>query len=90
MNDVFVAAASRVAVAEVGGEAVLLDLQTGQYYGVNEVGTRIWELVQEPRSLESIVDELERQYEVGRDLLETDAGKFLEQLLDHDLVERKQ
>jgi len=37
-------------------EAVILDLKSGVYYGLNDVGTRIWHLIQEPKTLNEIQD----------------------------------
>ena len=49
-DDTLVAVADH-ASCELGGEAVLLDLTTGVYYGLDPVGTRVWRLLQQPRSL---------------------------------------
>jgi hypothetical protein len=63
---------SRVKVAddtlfqELSGETVLLELSRGVYYGLDEVGTRIWNLLAEGRSLEETVDVLVEEYDVDR------------------------
>ena len=53
--DLQVVASSAVATADLGGESVLLDPVSGRYFGLNEVGTRIFELLSEPRSIADIV-----------------------------------
>jgi hypothetical protein len=49
---------------ELSGETVLLELSRGVYYGLDEVGTRIWNLLAEGRSLEETVDVLVEEYDV--------------------------
>jgi hypothetical protein len=49
---------------ELGGEAVVLDLGSGVYYGLNETGARIWSLIAEPISVFEICHTLESEYEV--------------------------
>jgi hypothetical protein len=47
-----------VVFRELEGEAVLLNLETGVYFGLNEVGTRIWSLLQERVSLKQVLERL--------------------------------
>lgn len=59
---------------EVGGEAVLLDLASEQYFGLDPVGTRIWELIDGQASLRSIHSVLRTEYDadperIGEDLI---------------------
>lgn len=49
---------------DLGGEAVILDLASGTYYGLNEVGTRIWSLLAEGRGEGAIAAALTDEYEV--------------------------
>lgn len=73
--------------ADLDKEAVILHLQAGVYFGMNEVAARVWSLIQEPRRLEAIVDALTEEFEVERDRCETDAKKLLGDFLDHGLAE---
>ncbi len=62
-------------MTEVEGEAILLNLENGQYYGLDEVGTRMWSLLAQHRAVEpavrAMVDEYDvEEAEVRRDLLE--------------------
>jgi hypothetical protein len=50
--------------SHVGDEVVILNLTTGVYHGLNEVGSRIWSLIEEPKSLQSIQEILLAEYEV--------------------------
>lgn len=48
---------------EVASEAVLLSLDTGEYFGLNEVAASVWRLIQVPRSLFELRDALLEEYE---------------------------
>jgi hypothetical protein len=72
---------------EVSGETVLLDLDSEQYFGLDEVGTRIWALLKEGRGVDAIVDTLLAEYEVEREQLEADVRELLAALLEAGLIE---
>ena len=72
---------------EVGGETVLLDLASEQYFGLDEVGTRIWGLLNEGQGVGAIVDALLAEYAVERGQLEDDVRELLTALLDAGLIE---
>lgn len=73
--------------SELGGEAVILSLINGVYYGLDPVGARIWQLVQEPVTLEQIRDVLRAEYNVEAAELRVDIRELLEQLAEHGLIE---
>ena len=52
-----------VVFRELEGEAVLLDLESGTYFGLNAVGTRIWSLIQERDSLRAVLDAITDEYD---------------------------
>jgi hypothetical protein len=87
------ATASRVVVAqdqvscEVGGEVVILQLDTGTYYGLDPVGSRIWALLQQPRTLGEIRDALVAEYAVAPARLERDVLRLLVRLERAGLIE---
>lgn len=82
-----IAARSQHVSADLEGEAVILDLERGRYYGLNEVGARVWSLVQEPRSVSEIRDCILREYAVDAGRCEADLLALLGQLLRKQLVE---
>lgn len=77
---------SEVLSQEVNGETVLLDLQGECYFGLNEVGTRIWQLLQGESSVGETLDTLSGEYEVSREQLENDVGELLDKLNEAGLV----
>ncbi|MEW6637015.1 MAG: lasso peptide biosynthesis PqqD family chaperone [Actinomycetota bacterium] len=73
--------------SDLGGEAAILDLKGGTYYGLDEVGHRIWGLIQQPRSVREIRDVLVEEYDVEPDRCERDVVALLQRLADEGLVE---
>lgn len=73
--------------SDLAGEAVILHLRSGRYYGLANVGARIWYLMSEPRRIAEIRDVIMHEYDVGRDRCEQDVVSLLEQLAAEGLVE---
>ena len=71
---------------EVSGEMVLLDLKSEEYLGLNEVGARIWQLLQDGKDLREIGDILVGEYDVSRDELDSDINRLVGELRDAGLV----
>lgn len=69
------------------GEAVILDTDAGEYYGLNEVGARIWTLLQEPMTFSALVDALLDEYTIGRDQCEAEVRALLGQMLEKNLLD---
>ncbi len=76
-----------VVARDVGGEVVLLDLASGTYFGLDSVGARIWQLLEEDgRTLAEACDVVIQEYEVARDVLEHDVLELARQLAEHGLI----
>jgi len=67
-------------------EAVVLSLKDGVYYGLNDVGARIWELIQTPRIVSSICSVLEEEYEVDSQQCQEEVLALLTQLQEWELL----
>lgn len=72
--------------SELAGELVLLDPQSGIYYGLNQVGARVWSLIQEPTTVARVRDALMDEFDVDPLRCEVDVIGILEQLAAHRLV----
>jgi hypothetical protein len=83
---------SRVVVSDdvvsrdLEGEAVILNLESGTYFGLDSVGTRIWLLLQENGSLRRAFEVVLREYEVSSEKLEGDILRLVEELRSKGLV----
>lgn len=74
-------------MAKVQNETVVLQVASGQYFGLNEIGTRIWNLIQSPTALSGLIDELMLDYDVAPGELEADVISLLEELRAAQLAE---
>ena len=72
---------------DLAGEAALLNLKSGVYFGLNQVGARIWHALQEPTSLAEIRAAILREYEVEPEELDADLSELLSDLAQHGLIE---
>jgi hypothetical protein len=75
-----IALAPDVISQEVSGETVLLDLESENYFGLDEVGTRIWQLIKETNDLNSIYNTLLGEYEVSGERLQQDLTVLLSEI----------
>ena len=73
--------------ADLGGEAAILNLKNGVYYGLDSVAARVWNLIQQPRTFRELRDILIEEYDVERPRLESDLQNLLNQLADEQLVQ---
>jgi hypothetical protein len=75
---------------EVSGETVLLDLESENYFGLDEVGTRIWQLIKETGDLQAIYNTLLDEYEVEEQRLQTDLEALLSEIAGLGLITLKE
>jgi hypothetical protein len=71
---------------DVAGEAVILNLDSGVYYGLNAVGARVWGLIQEPKTVSELVSSLVEIYDVSAERCEIDLFSLLQDLADKELI----
>ncbi len=88
-RDSSVVATSEQASSELEGEAVILNLKSGLYYGLNPVGASIWNLLQQPRTVSEIRDAILAEYSVEPQQCERDLLELLQQLEALGLIEVK-
>jgi hypothetical protein len=75
-----------VVFRDLQGEAVILHLGTGIYFGLDEVGTRAWQLIVEHRPLAEVCALLAAEFDAPADRIERDITAFVDQLLAKDLL----
>jgi hypothetical protein len=73
--------------ADLDGEMVILNFGSGVYYGLDAVGARVWQLIQEPRVVESIRNTLLEEYEVESERCERELFSLLQQLATEGLIQ---
>jgi Coenzyme PQQ synthesis protein D (PqqD) len=85
-RSIVVAARDHVS-CDLAGEAVILGVKSGIYYGLNAVGARIWNLIQEPKLVDAVCKTILEEYDVEAERGERDILALLEDLLTNGLVE---
>lgn len=85
-HSTIVATKSQVS-SDLGGEVAILDLKAGTYYGLDAVGARVWELIQEPKEVVEVRDTILEEYKVEPDRCERDVITLLQRLADEGLIE---
>ena len=74
---------------DLAGEAAILNVKNGVYYGLDPVGARIWNLMQEPRVVAEIQNAITDEYDVEPERAGRDLFGLLEKLLAEGLIEVK-
>jgi hypothetical protein len=74
---------------DLSGEVVILNLADGVYYGLNAVGARIWQMIEEPRSVSEIHRSLLEEYDIDPQVCEIQLFTLLRDLAAHGLLEVK-
>ena len=73
---------------KVSGEMVILDLNSESYFGLNETGCRIWQLLEADYTKPDILQTLTDEFEVSKQELETDLQALLEALESAGLIQQ--
>jgi|WetSurMetagenome_2_1015567.scaffolds.fasta_scaffold690238_2 hypothetical protein len=88
LHSVVVAAQNQVSTG-LEGEVVILNLQSGVYFGLKGVGARIWDLIKEPLPANAICEAILSEFDVNREQCEQDVLKILENMRESGLIEVK-
>ncbi len=83
---IFVSTSSAVLSQELDGEMVLLHLDREHYYGLNEAGARMWQLLSQGKSTDEVIQELLGEYEVDEETLRGDLSRLISQLSAAELA----
>jgi Coenzyme PQQ synthesis protein D (PqqD) len=86
LNDTVSATQGQIS-SDLAGEAVILDLASGVYYGLNEVGARIWHLIQQPQTIQSVQHTLLQEYDVDAEMCTQDLLQLLQELQATGLIQ---
>ena len=71
---------------EIDGEVVMLSIENSEYYGMDRVGSHIWEKIKEPISFKQLVNNLIKEYNVNEQQCIKDTTIFITNLLDKKLI----
>lgn len=73
---------------ELDNNQIMMHLEKGKYFGLNPVGKRIWELIEQPRTSEELVDTLLSEYNVPEEQCRLEVKNFLEKAIHHDIIRK--
>jgi len=86
-NDARVRASEDQMSCDLDGEAAVLHLPSGIYFGLNEVGASVWRMVQSETTVASIVRGVEEEYDVAPETCAADVRRLLTEMMDAGIVE---
>jgi hypothetical protein len=72
--------------SQIGEEIVLLDVASGKYFKIDEIGSTIWEYLKEPKSIEDLVNVLMQEFEVEKERCTSDVSNFIEELKRNEFL----
>ncbi len=72
--------------AGIDDETVMMDLANGRYYGLDDIGTVVWQRLEAPRRFADLIDSLAAEYEADRAVIAEDVRKLLSQMAEHKVV----
>jgi Coenzyme PQQ synthesis protein D (PqqD) len=87
LGDSIVVAVKNQVSCDLAGEAAILEMKSGIYYGLNAVGARIWKLIQAPKMVREVCASILEEYDVEAERCEHDILALLEELVATGLVE---
>lgn len=71
---------------DLEGEVVMMNLDKGQYFMMNQVGSRIWEIIKEPSTVNNIINTLLGEFQVEKNQCKENVVEFLGKLKNADLI----
>jgi hypothetical protein len=71
---------------DFGAEMVMLSMEDSRYYGINEVGVRVWELIETPTPIAGIIDVICDEFDVSTERCEQDVLAFVSQLQQKNMA----
>ena len=75
-----------VLTAEVDGEIVMMSIEQGRYFGLDDIGSDIWKRIEPPCSFAALIDGLTADYEADRAAIAADVQVLLDRMAEQDVV----
>lgn len=85
-KDTIVRRIENIDATDLNGEKVMMNLEKGQYFALNEVGSRIWDVIDKPTSVGEITNVLLSEYEIDADTCIEAVLDFLGKMNDAELI----
>ncbi len=88
LQDVYLVRNQELFTTEIDDELVMMDVDQGYYFGLNETAKFIWELLDRPTPYQQVIYTLISRYQVEEGQCVTDMDLFIQDMLKHQLIER--
>ncbi|NJD90496.1 MAG: lasso peptide biosynthesis PqqD family chaperone [Geobacter sp.] len=75
-----------IVASDIEDEKVMMSIEKGEYFGLEPIGSRIWEMMATPVKVSAIIDAMLNQYDIDRQTCENDVLKFLSELNDAGII----
>jgi len=75
-----------IVASDIDGETVMMSIENGYYYGLDDIGSVIWELIEKPTRVSDLIDILVGKFTVDRETCEKDVLKFLNGLNEDNIL----
>ena len=85
--DTLIRRGEELVASDLEGETVMMSVQSGMYYGLDSIGSRVWQLIEQPRSVSELCDILLQEYAVERAQCERDVIALLNEMHGEGIVD---
>ncbi len=85
-NDTIIQRNEEILSSSINNETVMMDIESGQYIGLDPIATRIWALIEQPISFGQLCETLTSEYDVSMDQCKMDVATFLDKSTEANLV----
>ena len=86
-TDSYIKRNKEVFASVIDEEVVMMNVNSGKYYGMDTVGSRIWKLIAEEIQVKDVIKKLMEEYDVSEEQCKKDVLEFLNELYENKLVE---
>ena len=86
LDSTMISRSTSVLTAEVDGEIVMMSIEQGRYFGLDDIGSDIWKRIEQPCSFAALVEALAADYDADRATIEADVTALLTQMVEQDVV----
>jgi len=76
-----------IVASDIDDEKVMMSVEKGEYFGLDPIGSRVWELIDKPVKVTDLIDALLLKYDVDRETCECDILAFLEELHENGILQ---
>jgi hypothetical protein len=85
--DTLIRRSEELVASDLEGETVMMSVRSGMYYGLDSIGSRLWQLIEQPRSVSELCDILLQEYAVERAQCERDVIALLNEMHGEGIVD---